>query len=74
MRNNSFVVVLLSALFLILVLISCTDKYPPATSDGDDTDALIADASGCVECHLDESLLQQVATPLPPDPGGGGEG
>jgi len=56
-------------LFILFILISvmtfyfgCTDKYEPAP----ELFSTIEESS-CTNCHLNYSLLEQVATPLPPD-------
>ncbi len=69
MGKFSFVICL--AFLLMLVMSSCTDKYP-AVNEGD---VAQSSGSGCVDCHTDKELLKLVATPLPPDTSGGsGEG
>ena len=65
MRKISFVLLML----VLFIISSCTDKYDPPN----DTMSL-AKGSGCVDCHTDKDLLKEVADPLPPPSGGGGEG
>jgi len=74
MRKNSFVF-LVQWLFISFILFSgCVEKYQPGEPGSQILDQL-SQTSGCVDCHLDENLLLQVATPLPPDTGGSsGEG
>jgi len=73
MRKISFVTNVFFSFLLLLTVFSCTEKYPALTEDSN-TSSLLVDASGCEECHLDEALLQKVATPLLPSNGSGGEG
>jgi len=56
-------------LFMALVLVQCTDKYPEAHKELD-----LANKDGCVNCHLNADLLKKVATPLPPKEEDAGEG
>lgn len=60
------IVQFLSCLFLVMLLMSCQDKYP-VTAEQNNTQAL---ASSCVDCHLDAEMLKSVAIPLPPDTSG----
>ncbi|NOZ62997.1 MAG: hypothetical protein GXO74_15180 [Calditrichaeota bacterium] len=56
-------------LFLFLLIGSgCTDKYQPTSSQ------FASKESSCTYCHLNSSLLKEVATPLPPESGDSGEG
>ena len=74
MGKNSFVTLLSVVFVIFVVLAGCTEKYQPE-EPGSQTLAQLTKTSGCIDCHLDENLLQQVATPLPPDTGGSsGEG
>jgi len=61
-----------SLLLLSLILIfswGCTDKYKPTPNVFSSVEE-----SSCTHCHLDATLLKQVATPIPPDEGESGEG
>jgi len=55
---------------IIILMIGCTEKYPNKTETGD----LVLTGSSCEVCHLDKDLLEEVADPLPPPAGDGGEG
>lgn len=71
MRKYKFPHYLVLFAFLILILHSfnCTEKYQPQES------IFSAEAeSSCQYCHLNEALLKEVATPLPPPSGESGEG
>ena len=60
---------IISALLIILMM-GCTEKYPNKTEAGDP----VLTGSGCEVCHLDKDLLKEVADPIPPKEGDGGEG
>jgi len=58
------------ALFAVASILAagCTEKYRIETHE------FSAEGSSCSYCHLNSTLLQQVATPLPDGSGGSGEG
>ncbi len=56
--------------FILVFYWGCTDKYEPAPSK-----FAALEESSCTHCHLNQDLLKEVATPLPPDTSGeAGEG
>lgn len=63
-------IILFSALIvLFLSVYSCKEKYE------EETESFAAlSQSGCVSCHMDKDLLEEVADPLPETGEGGGEG
>jgi hypothetical protein len=65
MRKVSFIFIV----FVLFFISSCTDKYEAPSENIAQTGE-----SGCVDCHMDVDLLKEVADPLPPPSGGGGEG
>lgn len=65
MRKISFALLLIVLFFIS----SCTDKYETPNEN-----IALSDGSGCVACHTDKDLLEEVADPLPEPPSGGGEG
>ncbi|MDW7680672.1 MAG: hypothetical protein SCK70_08905 [bacterium] len=54
----------LFSLFVLIVAFywGCTDKYEEVPN------RFAVEESSCTGCHLNATLLQQLATPLPPDP------
>lgn len=60
---------LIMSLFVVIMHWGCTDKYKP-------TEGVFSasEESSCTHCHLNASLLKEMATPLPPDTGDSGEG
>jgi hypothetical protein len=58
------------SVLVVTAWFACVEKYTPSAPPGI---ALIAE-TGCVRCHSDSLLLEEVATPLPPDTGHTGEG
>ena len=70
MKVKIFTVCALLFIFFSLTFFwGCTDKYKPAPSKFSSSEE-----TSCTYCHLNAALLKEVATPLPPDPGGTGEG
>jgi hypothetical protein len=57
------------SIIVLFFISACTDKYEAPSEN-----IAKASSSGCVACHTDEDLLKEVADPLPPPSGGGGEG
>ena len=53
-------------LFILFVLtifyFGCTDKYEPTANVFSSLEK-----TSCTHCHLDANLLEEIATPLPPD-------
>lgn len=70
MKLKQVISVLILSVILLFFITNCTDKTP--VDDNRDMLALV-DQSSCVNCHLNEDLLKQVADPLP-DTGGEGSG
>ena len=69
LKKTSSIFLLLIASIFILISSSCTDKYKPSSA------AFTAiEESSCTQCHLNSTLLKEVATPLPPKDGEAGEG
>ena len=60
---------LLILLGYLMLLVGCADKYKPSSNPFS-----ASKESSCTHCHLNSSLLQEVATPQPPDTGHTGEG
>jgi len=70
MNSKIFTVsILLLSLLVLALMWGCTDKYEPAPSK-----FASGEESGCTSCHLDKSLLEQVAEPLPEPSEPAGEG
>jgi len=67
MRKISYGFILI--IFVHFFISSCTDKYEAPSEN-----IVQMSGSGCVACHTYEDLLKEVADPLPPPSGGGGEG
>ncbi|MEE4311693.1 MAG: hypothetical protein V2J62_07460 [candidate division KSB1 bacterium] len=59
----------LITILMFVFLAGCTDKYKPVESIFSSIDE-----SSCTHCHLNAATLEEVADPLPPDPGHTGEG
>ncbi|OQX88974.1 hypothetical protein B6D60_00520 [candidate division KSB1 bacterium 4484_87] len=68
MRPKIFLYGIVLLILFLLIGIGCTDKYQPTPSQ------FASKESSCTYCHLNSSLLKEVATPLPPDEGDSGEG
>lgn len=68
MKHSKIIISTLLLVLLALFSWQCTEKYPA----DDDHAAAISD--GCVACHINESLLKEVADPLPHVEGESGEG
>jgi len=69
MKSKILTVSMLFLSVIILALIwGCTDKYQPAPTQ------FAATASSCNNCHLNKTLLEQVADPLPEPSEPAGEG
>ena len=69
MKSNFFSISMLFLSVMILALIwGCTDKYQPAPN------MFSAEESSCTSCHLDKTLLTEVADPLPEPSEPAGEG
>ena len=65
MRNLILVLVLLAT--FVILLMSCTDKYPAPT------EKFSLEENSCTNCHLNSDLLKEVAEPLPDTGGETGE-
>ena len=63
----SIITLVLSILFFVFIW-GCTDKYQPAPN------MYSAEESSCTSCHLDKTLLTEVADPLPEPSEPAGEG
>lgn len=69
MKSKTFAAMILFLSVLVLALIwGCTDKYQPAPSQFSGVE------SSCTHCHLNKSLLEEVADPLPEPAEPAGEG
>jgi hypothetical protein len=69
MKSKIFTISMLFLSVIILALIwGCTDKYHPAPTQ------FAATESSCTNCHLNKTLLEQVADPLPESGEPAGEG
>jgi hypothetical protein len=69
MKSNIFTVSMLFLSVIILALIwGCTDKYQSAPTQ------FAAKESSCTNCHLNKTLLEEVADPLPEPGEPAGEG
>jgi hypothetical protein len=66
MHKDMILLILLAGL---MMLTGCTKKYPVLSDQ-----TLVSSSSTCVTCHTDEGMLKKVASPLPPDTAGSGEG
>ena len=55
-------VFLVTFLFILIFSSGCTNKYEPASNIFSSTEE-----SSCTHCHLNSTILKEVATPLPPD-------
>ena len=56
--------------FILVSYWGCTEKYEAAASK-----FAAIEESSCTHCHLNKAILEEVATPLPPDTSGeAGEG
>jgi len=68
-NHHTSLLLLALCAFLILIINTCTEKYPASN------EKLALDrADGCLSCHLDAELLKKVADPLPEREGDAGEG
>lgn len=69
MKSRIFSISLFALSVIMLALIwGCADKYPPAPTQ------FAATVSSCTNCHLNKTLLEQVADPLPEPGEPAGEG
>jgi cytochrome c553 len=67
-KHSKIIISILLLILLALLSWQCTEKYPA------DSDHAAAISDGCVACHTNESLLKEVAEPLPHVDGEAGEG
>jgi hypothetical protein len=56
-------------IIIVLSVFSCKEKYEEET----ETFAALSQ-SGCISCHMDKDLLEEVADPIEYSGEGGGEG
>jgi nitrate/TMAO reductase-like tetraheme cytochrome c subunit len=69
MKSKIFSISILFLSVIILALIwGCTDKYQPAPTQ------FAATESSCTSCHLNKTLLEEVADPIPEPSEPAGEG